>query len=67
MTGTLLNWKKSTFSGSSGDCVELAIADADVLIRNSNRPDAGTLTIDGSAMAVWIAAGKMGALDHLTR
>jgi hypothetical protein len=45
----------------------LAIADAHVLIRNSNRPDAGTLTIDGSAMAVWIAAGKTDALDHLTR
>jgi hypothetical protein len=67
MTDTPLTWRKSTFSGSSGDCVELArSAGGAVLVRNSNHPDAGTLTVDGDALAAWLAAGRAGTLDDLT-
>jgi hypothetical protein len=66
MTGTPLTWRKSSYSGSSSTCVEMAaVADGTVLVRNSNHPDRGTLAIDTGAMAAWIDAGRTGALDDL--
>lgn len=59
-------WRKSTFSGSNGDCVELAEVDEAVLVRNSNHPDGGTLTLDRVALAAFVAACRAGELDDLT-
>ena len=43
-----LRWRKSSYSGGGGDCVEVA-HDADrVHVRNSNAPDAGTLYVVGA-------------------
>jgi hypothetical protein len=50
-----LTWRKSTFSGQASDCVELAAhPDGCVLVRNSNHPDAGTLTVPRAALHAWL-------------
>lgn len=57
-----LNWRKSSFT-NNGQCVELAEHDDAVLVRNSNHPDAGTLTLDADTMAALIGDVKAGGLD----
>jgi hypothetical protein len=68
MTPTHLAWRKSSYSGASSECVELAATDAGpVLVRNSNHPDAGTLACSAAHLGAWLTATKAGALDDLTR
>jgi hypothetical protein len=63
---TNLTWRISTFSGGGSSCVEVA-AEADAVhVRNSNARDAGTLTVDRSAMAALVTAVAAGGLDDLT-
>jgi Domain of unknown function (DUF397) len=59
-------WRKSTYSAANGDCVEVAERNDVVLLRNSNRPEAGTLTLDRSAVAAFIAECAAGELDEMT-
>lgn len=67
MTDAPLPWRKSSHSASSSACVELARhPGGPVLVRNSRRPDAGTLTVHPAAMATWLAACRAGHLDDLT-
>lgn len=63
---TPTTWRTSSFSGSNGDCVAIAAAADSVLVRNSNHPDRGTLGLDPSAMAAFVAACSAGELDDLT-
>ena len=65
MTTPSLRWRKSTFSGTSSECVELAADGHGVLLRNSNHPDAGTLAVASDAMAAWVAGTAAGDLDDL--
>lgn len=44
-------WRKSSFSGDNGDCVEVNFAET-VTLRDSKSPDAGTLTFSPSAWAL---------------
>jgi hypothetical protein len=61
------DWRISSYSGPDNTCVAVARAGADtVLMRNSNRPDAGTLTLDPSTVATWLAGCRAGGLDDLT-
>lgn len=46
------NWRKSSHSGDSGDCVEVAI-ELTVGVRDSKAPAAGQLTVSRQA---WSAA-----------
>jgi hypothetical protein len=63
-TGSL-RWRKSSYSPNT-NCVELAeLPDGTIAIRNSNHPDAGTLTFPRPAIAAWITAAKSGHLDDL--
>lgn len=58
-------WRKSSFSPAN-NCVEVAdLADA-IAVRNSNHPDAGTLTFTRAEMAAWIHGCKAGEFDDLT-
>jgi hypothetical protein len=58
-------WRKSTFSGAESNCVEVAEDDGGIAIRNSNRPQAGTLTFTRAEMAAWIRGCKAGEFDDL--
>ena len=65
MTGTSVRWRKSSFSGGSGECVEVAqLVDGALLVRNSNHPGAGTLGLTHGEMAAWLAGCKAGDLDR---
>jgi|tagenome__1003787_1003787.scaffolds.fasta_scaffold12015419_1 hypothetical protein len=55
MTETPLRWRTSTFSGPDSTCVEMAPhPDGLVLVRNSNHPSAGTLTVPPNVLAAWL-------------
>jgi hypothetical protein len=38
-----LNWRKSTYSGNEGECVEIASEAQSVLVRDSRNPSGATL------------------------
>jgi hypothetical protein len=58
-------WRRSTFSDAT-NCVEIAGAGRDVTVRNSNHPDAGTLTLSRPDLGEWLTGIKGGELDDLT-
>lgn len=60
-----LVWRKSSYSGQNGDCVEFADLGDRVAIRNSNHPDSGTLVLSPASMASLVAAAKAGEWDDL--
>lgn len=58
-------WRKSSYSGHT-ECVTVAELGEDIALRNSNRPDRGTLMLDREALAMWVDACKTGEFDDLT-
>ncbi|MGW0960115.1 DUF397 domain-containing protein [Streptomyces gelaticus] len=61
-----LAWRKSTFSGDQGACVEAApLPDGRIAVRNSNHPDAGAVFFTAAEMDAWIKGVKSGEFDHL--
>lgn len=60
-------WRKSSFSGDQGQCVEVAaLDDGRVAVRNSNRPEAGTVLFTRAEMAAWIKGCQAGEFNDLT-
>lgn len=59
-------WRKSTFSGTGSDCVELADFGDTVGVRDSKDPDGGTLTFSRSEIAALVKGIKAGEFDDLT-
>ncbi|GGQ76954.1 DUF397 domain-containing protein [Streptomyces pilosus] len=56
MTGTALEWFKSSYSGSEGgECLEVATQPAAVHIRDSKTPDAPHLTVTPEAWAAFLS------------
>ncbi|MCX4552545.1 DUF397 domain-containing protein [Streptomyces sp. NBC_01500] len=61
-----LAWRKSTFSGDQGACVEAApLPDGRIAVRNSNHPDAGAVHFTVVEMDAWIKGVKAGEFDYL--
>lgn len=58
-------WRKSTYSGQNGDCVEVCEVGDLILVRNSHRPDAGTIEFTRSELAAWVNGCKAGEFDDL--
>lgn len=56
-----INWRKSSYS-TGGNCVEISEG---MRIRNSQHPERGTLSLNSTAMAHWIAGIKRGEFDDL--
>lgn len=57
-----LAWRKSTFSGDQGACVEAApLPDGRIAVRNSNHPDAGVVFFTAVEMDAWIKGVKAGS------
>jgi hypothetical protein len=62
----MTQWRKSSFSGDQGSCVETAmLPDGRVAVRNSNHPEAGTLFFTPLEMDAWIKGVKAGEFDDL--
>jgi len=60
-----LNWRKASHS-NNGQCVEVAETDDSIVVRNSNRPGAGTLEFTRAEIAAWIEGCKAGEFDDIT-
>ena len=61
-----LTWRKSSFSGSGGTCIEIADIGADgVLVRNSNKLGLGTMPFTKPELAAFIAGCKAGEFDDM--
>jgi len=56
-------WRKSSFSGQQSNCVEFRRTPGGVEVRNSKRPDAGTVAYTDSEWKAFIAGAKAGEFD----
>jgi len=57
-------WRKSSFSGPDGHCVECAtLMGGMIAVRNSNRPEAGTLLFTPAEMSAWVLGCRAGEFD----
>ncbi|WP_219414967.1 DUF397 domain-containing protein [Pseudonocardia nigra] len=62
-----LAWRKSSYSGDNGNCVELApLADGTVAIRDSKHPDGGVLIFTRAEVDAWVKGVRAGEFDDLT-
>ncbi|NVK82372.1 DUF397 domain-containing protein [Streptomyces morookaense] len=48
-------WRKSSFSGTGGNCLEVACAGRTIRVRDSNSPELSELTFPDPAWAEFIA------------
>ncbi len=59
-------WRKSSFSGDQGVCVETApLADGRIAVRNSSHREAGAVFFTRAEMDAWIRGCKAGEFDDL--
>ena len=56
-------WRKSSFSSQTTNCVEFRRVEGGVEVRNSKRPDAGTIAYTDSEWQAFIAGAKNGEFD----
>ena len=61
---TEIRWRKSSFT-DNGQCVEVADVGDDILVRNSNHPDAGTLRLNRPQFGAWLRGTQAGEFDDL--
>jgi hypothetical protein len=54
-------WRRSSYSGTNGNCVEAAIAGPAVAVRDSKDPEGPRLVFDASAWRAFAATLKDGA------
>ncbi|WP_203608835.1 DUF397 domain-containing protein [Streptomyces anulatus] len=59
-----IQWRKASFSEQSGNCLELAVVDGDVLVRESDDPDV-VLRTTPSKLGAFLAGAKAGEFDDL--
>ncbi|WP_405616985.1 DUF397 domain-containing protein [Streptomyces sp. NBC_01508] len=61
-----INWQKSSFSGAddSPNCVELAAADGQIMMRESDAPDT-VFTTSREKLRAFLLEVKAGEFDHL--
>ncbi|UQU67421.1 DUF397 domain-containing protein [Couchioplanes caeruleus] len=58
-------WFKSRRSGGGSDCVEVCnLEEGGVAVRNSKRPDAGTLIFTDSEFDAFVGGAKDGDFDR---
>jgi uncharacterized protein DUF397 len=61
-----VQWRKSTASNPSGNCVELAeLAGGEIALRNSRFPAGPVLVGTRAAVAAFVRAAQSGELDDL--
>ncbi|MEU5104565.1 DUF397 domain-containing protein [Streptomyces sp. NPDC021354] len=56
-------WKKSSHSGGNDDCVEFAIADEHILVRDSKRPDLAHTSFSAAAWRAFVSAAAADTLN----
>ncbi|OLT13507.1 hypothetical protein BJF78_22195 [Pseudonocardia sp. CNS-139] len=65
MSGALdLHWRKSSYSGDNGNCVELAVvADGRVAMRDSKAPAGGMLVLTPADLREFVVGVRAGEFD----
>jgi len=58
-----LNWRKAQRSQGNGDCVEVAAANEEILVRDSKNPDGFVLGYPAGAWRSFLANAKHGTYD----
>ena len=53
-----MDWRKSTYSGATGSCVETASSDGVVVVRDTTNRDGGTLAFSANAWSAFMAGIK---------
>ncbi|MEU3599602.1 DUF397 domain-containing protein [Streptomyces sp. NPDC006798] len=61
-TSTQGPWRKSSYSGANGDCVEVALARGGMAVRDSKDPDAGQQAHSTAPWTTFIHAVRSGTL-----
>ena len=57
-------WRKSTYSGVQGNCVEVApLGDGGFAVRNSRFPEGPALIFTAAEMSAFVAGAKDGEFD----
>ncbi|MEU6484450.1 DUF397 domain-containing protein [Streptomyces sp. NPDC046887] len=59
-----IEWRKSSYSGEANNCIEMATADGEVLLRESDDPGVVVRTTK-SKLAAFLAGAKAGEFDDL--
>ena len=62
---TAAQWRKSSYSGSGNNCVEVAEVAGARAVRDSKNPDGGHLIFGASAWEAFITDVKRGRYDDL--
>ncbi|TDC70249.1 DUF397 domain-containing protein [Actinomadura sp. GC306] len=60
---TTVKWRTSSYSGGTGDCVEVADLMANVAVRDSKDPDAGHLTFTVRTWTAFMAEVRDGRFN----
>jgi hypothetical protein len=50
-----MDWRKSTFSGQNGSCVEVATGSGGALVRDTTNRDGGTLSVPAGAWTAFLS------------
>ena len=59
-------WRKSSFSGAQGNCVEVARLDSgEFAVRNSRHPQGPALVYTEAEIAAFVAGAKAGEFDDV--
>nr|WSU76502.1 DUF397 domain-containing protein [Streptomyces anulatus] len=59
-------WRKSSFSGDPGACVEVAsMPDSRIAVRHTNHPGSGTIFFTRTEINAWLKGVKAGEFDDL--
>jgi hypothetical protein len=62
-----LKWRKSSYSGNNGACVEVApLNDGRVAVRDSKDPQGPALFFTRTEFTAWLSGVRAGEFDDLT-
>jgi len=57
------NWRKSSYSSSNPQCVEVAMTETTTLVRDSKNPEGGTLSFNPQGFAAFLRPITKGQVD----
>ena len=60
-----LAWRKSSYSSSNGQCVEVAATGSGIAVRDSKNPHGPVLVYTRAEIAAFLAGAKAGEFDDL--